>query len=223
MNGPEYLLDSASAGAQGEPGAFMLTDELLARVALLAPQIAQAAGAIDAERRFPPELIDAFHNAQLFRILIPRRYGGLQAHPLAFMRTLEELAKLDASAAWIVGQNSVCAIVSAYLAPEVARPVFGDPRSVLAWGPQTGPARIQACDGGYRVTGKWSFASGMRQATWLGCQATVHESDGSPRLDAQGRHVKRVMLIPASVAKVEDIWDVIGLRGTASDAYSVEN
>lgn len=197
------------------------TETYLGRVRELAPRIAAVAADIERSRRVPDDLLDALHAAGFYRMFIPRRYGGVEAHPLAFMRTVQALARADASIAWNIGQNAVCAMVAAYLDPGVAQAVFGDPRAVLAWGPPQGPVRAVACEGGYRVSGRWSFASGMRQATWLGPQCAVSEADGRPRSGAPHR-CKRVFLIPASAARVEDVWDVIGLRGTASDAFSVE-
>jgi len=199
------------------------TETYVGRAQDLAPRIAAAAPEIERDRRVPAELLDALHAAGFYRMFIPRRYGGGEVHPLAFMRTVQALARADASVAWNIGQNAVCAIVAAYLEPEVAQAIFGDPRAVLAWGPAQGPVRAVACEGGYRVTGRWSFASGMRQASWLGPQCPVFEADGSPRRSGEAHRRKRVFLVPASAARLEDIWDVIGLRGTASDAFAVEN
>jgi alkylation response protein AidB-like acyl-CoA dehydrogenase len=139
------------------------------------------------------------------------------------MRTVQAIARIDASTAWNIGQNAVCAIVAAYLPPEAAHEIFDDPHAVLAWGPADGPVRAVVCDSGYRVTGRWSFASGMRQATWLGAQCPIVEPDGSPRRAGDGRSLKRVMLIPFARAAHSDIWDVIGLRGTASDGYAIDD
>ncbi|MDX1375962.1 MAG: acyl-CoA dehydrogenase family protein [Burkholderiales bacterium] len=199
------------------------TEHYAAQARVLAPRIATGADAIERTRRIPDDLLDALHAAGFYRMLIPRRYAGGEVHPLAFMRTLQAIARADASVAWNIGQNAVCAIVAAYLEPEVARTIFGDPRAVLAWGPAQGPVRAVACEGGYRVSGRWSFASGMRQATWLGPQCPVFEGDGSPRRTGEARMRRRVFLIPATAARLEDVWDVIGLRGTASDAFSVDD
>jgi alkylation response protein AidB-like acyl-CoA dehydrogenase len=211
--------ESLTAG--GAPGAD--ADPVLDRVRALAPRIAAAAADIERARRVPDDLLEALHAAGLYRMLIPRRYDGGEVHPLVFMRAVQAIARADASVAWNIGQNAVCAIVSAYLEPDVARTIFGDPRAVLAWGPAQGPVRAVACAGGYRVTGRWSFASGMRHATWLGPQCPVFEADGSPRRAEDERMRKRVFLIPASAARLEDVWDVVGLRATASDAFAVDD
>jgi len=209
-----------SLAPAGTPSAE--SETYLGRVRELAPRIAAAAAEIERSRRVPDDLLDALHAAGFYRMFLPRRYGGGEVHPLAFMRTVQALARVDASIAWNIGQNAVCAMVAAYLEPEVAQAVFGDPRAVLAWGPPNGPVRAVACDGGYRVSGRWSFASGMRQATWLGPQCAVTEADGSPRT-GDAHRIKRVFLVPASAVRVEDVWDVMGLRGTASDAFTVDD
>ena len=91
---------------------------------------------------------------------------------------------------------------------------------MLAWG--YGPnGRAVACDGGYRVTGKWSFASGSRHATWLGGHSLVCGPDGAPLLDHAGETIERTMLFPRGSATIIDDWQVMGLRGTGSDSYSV--
>src|SRR5207249_11092292 len=92
----------------------------------------------------------------------------------------------------------------------------------MAWGPGPG-SRAVVADGGYRVTGTWSFASGGRHATWFGGYCLIYEADGAPRRRPDGSHESRTMLFPASRAQMTDVWRVIGLRGTASDSYSVSD
>jgi alkylation response protein AidB-like acyl-CoA dehydrogenase len=77
--------------------------------------------------------------------------------------------------------------------------------------------------GGYRATGKWSFASGMRHASWLGAQCTVTGTDGTPEREAGGTVVVRTMLVPSGAATLVDDWHVIGLRGTASDTFTLQD
>jgi alkylation response protein AidB-like acyl-CoA dehydrogenase len=109
-----------------------------------------------------------------------------------------------------------------HLPQAVARTVFGPRDAVLAWG--IGPnCRADAVDGGYRITGTWSFGSGSRHASWLGAHSFVIERDGRPRLHPDGKPVELTMVIPRAVAAIDPRWDVIGLRGTGSDAYSVRD
>jgi alkylation response protein AidB-like acyl-CoA dehydrogenase len=111
-------------------------------------------------------------------------------------------------------------MTSAYLDPAVAREIFGGKRGIVAWGPP-GPAKTLAVPGGYRLTGTWSFASGSHHATWLGAHVAILDPNGAPRLRPDGGPVMRTLLFPKASASFTDIWQVIGLRGTGSDSYTV--
>src|SRR5258708_30170508 len=102
---------------------------------------------------------------------------------------------------------------AAYLDLPVAHAIVGDPRAVLAWGP--GPkVKAVECEGGYRVTGVWSFASGGRHASWLGAHCPVFEADGAPKRGANGHQQERTMLVRSEDVEWTDIWNTVGLRGT---------
>jgi alkylation response protein AidB-like acyl-CoA dehydrogenase len=195
--------------------------DYLARARALAPMLTAAADEIERQRRLPQSLVDAMLEAGLFRMLLPRDYGGGESDPLSFVEVLEEIARHDASTAWCLGQTSVCAMAAAYLPADSARAIWGDKRGVLAWGAAAPPVKALAADGGWRVTGSWSFASGGHHATWMGGHCIECEADGTPRLNA-GKPVPRTLIFPASAITWTDIWDVIGLNGTGSDMYSVD-
>ena len=186
----------------------------------LAPTIATFADRVEAERRLPKPLADALHDAGLFRMLLPRSLGGAELDPPTFVQVMETVAMADASTAWVLGQTAGCSMIAAYLSPRVAKQVFGPPRGVLAWGsgPQGSAVRV---DGGYRLTGSWSYASGIREATWVGAHTFVVTADGSPVRHADGAPVVRTLLFPIEQARITDVWDVMGLRGTGSDTYEV--
>jgi alkylation response protein AidB-like acyl-CoA dehydrogenase len=196
---------------------------LVSRAEALRPLVEASAAEIEQARRLPPALIDKLHEARLFRLLMPRSCDGIETDPVTFFHVIETIARADASTAWCLSQASGCSMSAAYLDPPVARAIFGDdPRAVLAWGP--GPhARASECPGGYRVTGVWAFASGGRHATWLGAHCPIFQADGSPLLGADGSQVLRTMLVPARDVAWTDIWNVVGLRGTASDQFALED
>ena len=112
-------------------------------------------------------------------------------------------------------------MTAAYLSPEVAREIFGNPRGILAWGPGPGEARVVA--GGYNVTAQWAFASGSHHASWLGCHVPVIEANGQPRQESAGSPAVRTLFFPKTKTKFTDIWHTMGLRGTGSDQYSVKD
>jgi alkylation response protein AidB-like acyl-CoA dehydrogenase len=197
--------------------------EYLERARGLAALIEASADQAERERRLPEPLVTALVDATLFRLLLPRSLDGGEVDPITFVRVVEDIAKTDASTAWCLCQVSGCSMVAAYLDPGVAREIFGsDPRAILAWGPGPG-ARAVAVGGGYRVSGTWTFASGGRHATWLGGPCPVYEADGTPRRRADGSPEGRTMLFPAERATMIDVWNVIGLRATGSDSFSVSD
>src|SRR5450631_2755500 len=168
---------------------------VIARAEAVQPLVAAAANEIERDRRLPAALLDHLHEAELFRLLLPRSSNGIETDPVTFFHVIETIAQADASTAWCLSQAGGCAISAAYLDLPVAHAIFGnDPRAALAWGP--GPkVRAVECDGGYKVTGVWSFASGGRHATWLGAHCPIYAADGSPKRDVNGEQLQRTMLV----------------------------
>ncbi|MGH7031388.1 MAG: acyl-CoA dehydrogenase family protein [Stellaceae bacterium] len=208
---------AAAHPAGGEnPGAVYLE-----RARKLGPTIAAAADAIERRRELPQSLVAALAERGLFRLLLPRSLGGAELPPASYVPVIEEIATADASAAWCLGQACGCTMTAAYLAPGVAREIFGGERGIVAWGPPGGPAEARVAPGGYRLTGSWSFASGSHHATWLGAHVAVLAEDGTQHLRPDGSPVLRTLLFPKASAAMTDIWHVIGLRGTGSDRYTV--
>jgi alkylation response protein AidB-like acyl-CoA dehydrogenase len=112
-------------------------------------------------------------------------------------------------------------MVAAYMERGAAEEIFNTPPGILAWGAVA--HEVKVVPGGYLANARWDFASGSRQASWLGAHVRVVEADGSPRKKKDGSPEIRTILFPATSATMHDVWDVIGLRGTGTDSYSVEN
>src|SRR5580704_398766 len=182
--------------------------------------IAAAGDRIEAERRIVPDVVAALHGAGLFRMLLPVSLGGYGADVVAFNQVIETIAAADASTAWCLAQQVASTQAANFIDAKIAREIFASPSGAVAWGPPAG-AKAVAADGGYVVNGRWRFASGSEHCPWLGGHCAVFEADGKPRLDKQGRPVMRTMLFRKDKATFYDIWHVLGLRGTASNAYEV--
>src|SRR4030088_1545359 len=129
----------------------------------LGAEISAAADEIERTRRIPEALLGRLHDSRLFRMLLPRSAGGDQTEPAAYVAAVEELARHDASIAWNTFALNSASLIAAHLEPAVNRAIFADPRSVVAWGPPN-TSRATAVDAGYRLTGRWDFGSGCRQA-----------------------------------------------------------
>jgi alkylation response protein AidB-like acyl-CoA dehydrogenase len=193
----------------------------VARARELAPMVEAAAGRTEAERKIPANVLAAMHDAGLFHILLPVSLGGAAADLVTFNQVIETIAAADASPAWCLAQAVASSHSAGFLDPKIAHEVFGARDALVAWGPPAGIAKAVAVAGGYRVTGKWRFASGSANATWMGGHSTVFTADGEPRRDAAGNPVNRTMLFRKEQAHIHDTWHVIGLRGTASNDYEV--
>ena len=192
------------------------------RAQALTPMIAAAGDRIETERRIVPEVVAALHEAGLFRMLLPVSLGGSSADVVAFNQVIETIAAADASTAWCLAQQVASTQAASFMDPKIAREIFAAPNGAVAWGPPAGAKAVSA-DGGYVVNGRWRFASGSEHCPWLGGHCAVFEADGKPRLDPHGRAVMRTMLFRKDKATFTDIWHVLGLRGTASNAYEVKD
>ncbi|MGB8399197.1 acyl-CoA dehydrogenase family protein [Bradyrhizobium sp.] len=197
------------------------TIDLVECARALAPLIAREADEIERTRRLTPAVTSALIENGLYRALLPRSLGGAEAPLEMFMQMQEEIAKADASTAWCLGQCSVCAMTAAYLDPDAANEIFNVAPGILAWGAIA--HEVHVVPGGYKANARWDFASGSRQASWLGAHVRIVESDGTPRRKADGSPEIRTILFPATSATMYDVWDVIGLKGTGTDSYSVHN
>ena len=183
--------------------------------------ITSEADEIERTRRLTPKVTLALIENELYRALLPRSVGGHEVPLETFMQMQEEIAKADASTAWCLGQCAVCAMTAAYLEPDAANEIFNTPPGILAWGAIA--HEVKVVPGGYMANARWDFASGSRQASWLGAHVKIVEADGTPRKKNNGAPEIRTVLFPMSSATMYDVWDVIGLKGTGTNSYSVEN
>jgi indole-3-acetate monooxygenase len=195
--------------------------EILAAARTLAPRIRSFTDRIERERCLPAELVSDLVKAGLFSMALPRSLGGREAGPVLTARVIEELAKADASVAWCVMLAAQAALTTAYLPETAARDVFGAPGAIVAWVLRP-VGRAVPVDGGFRVTGRWPFASGSTHATWLAGEAVVMDGN-QPLRDAHGREVIRLFFMPRADCEVHDTWHSTGLRGTGSNDFSVED
>ena len=178
----------------------------------MARRAAESADLIDAERRLPQDLAADMADEGLFRLLVPRSLGGAELGFIEYLRIVEIFARADGSVAWCVNQNNVFATDAVRMPVETAQEIWADPRAVISNGPPMPPSCAVATDGGYRVTGRWNFSSGIRHANWVAALTPF---------GLQGEDGKRevVLLIPKDQVEVLDVWQVNGLRGTGSFSF----
>ena len=196
--------------------------KLLECIPALQTIINKSSESIERDRQLPSQLLDALHHHSLFRMLLPEEFGGLEVAPAAFLTMIEAIAALDASTAWCLCQGNGCAMAAAFVPDTVATQIWkNDSHAILAWGPGSGQAR--PIKDGFLLSGRWSFVSGGKHAKWLGGFADVLDEAGQPNLDSKGNPLQRTFLFPSDKAKRHETWNVMGLLGTGSDAFSTES
>ena len=194
----------------------------LSRARMLGAAVEAAADEIERRRRLVPEVVDAIHRLRLARMFTPRSAGGDEVAPADAIAAIEEVSRHDLSVGWNLFVANAAALIAPYLPPETAREVFGPPRALVAWGPPN-DCVLETAPGGFRVNGRWAFASGCRHATWMGAHGHVAGPDGGKRRDANGEPIVLTVLFPAENAVLLDDWNAIGMRGTGSESYRIDD
>jgi alkylation response protein AidB-like acyl-CoA dehydrogenase len=205
------------------------TDPIASAKALV-PLLRSYSDQIEQDRCLPPPVVDALVDARIFKLLVPRSLGGGEADPLTLMKVVEALSSGDGSAGWCVAVASVCGVVGAFLEEDAAREMFAGDRHACLVGSgvaantsgERGPNRAVETGDGFEVTGRWSFTSGCRHATWLLGVCPVFDGD-TPRLEANSEPEMIVVFFPVSDCEIHDTWHVTGLRGTGSHSFSVDH
>src|SRR5215467_11841644 len=178
---------------------------------------------IEREQRLPKALVEQFHAAGFYRMVIPRELGGLQVDPLTYLRVVELLAEAAGSVGWNLANNSIGQLVTLGLPDEGVREIYGHGDTVMAGTAVQGGGRAVPVDGGYRVTGRWRFGSGCQESSWMLGSFQIFDGD-QPRRSPDGNSVYWRGVFPRSEAQVvEGTWDVSGLRATGSFDWTVQD
>ena len=188
----------------------------------LAEKVAANADQIDIDRQIPTELTNELADKGFFRLLLPKSLGGAQLAHSDFLKILEIFAAEDGSTGWCINQNNVFSTNSLRMPHGIAEEIYAEARAVVTNGPPDSSARAVPCDGGYKLSGRWNFSSGITHASWIAALAPVLPADQEPST-VFVRESGRVMLIPKNDVKFVDFWPVHGLRGTASFSFEVED
>jgi len=179
---------------------------------------------IEREQRLPKALVEQLHAAGFYRMVIPRALGGLQVDPLTYLRVVELLAEGAGSVGWNLANNSIGQLVTLGLPDEGVHEIYEHGADTIIAGTAVpGGGRAVPIEGGYRVSGRWQFGSGCREAAWMLGSFQVLE-DGRPRRRPDGTSLYWRGIFPRAEAEiVAGSWDVAGLRGTGSFDWTVED
>ena len=186
----------------------------------LAPIVSRLRDEIERERRLPTGLVETLRKLGFFSLWLARDFGGPELSLTDFVRVIEALARHDGSVGWCTMIAAVYSYFSGFLPEPVARRIFVNEKAAVA-GSFVPIGKAEIVDGGYRVTGRWPYGSGINHSEWILGGCVVHDADG-PRLQRDGMPDERIIaFFPASEVEVIDTWNVGGLRGTGSHDYKV--
>ena len=194
--------------------------EILAAARALAREIESRAAEIAALRRLPADLVAKLKSAGVFRMPMPRAWGGPEMAPRAQVEVIEVLSAADPSVGWCAMIGSDAGFYSAFLEDEPARKLFPDLDCVTA-GLIQPAGQARRTDGGYRVSGRWAFGSGCTHADVIAAGCIVLE-DEKPVITKRGLPESRVVMAPASSWRILDTWYTTGLAGSGSNDYTVD-
>lgn len=191
--------------------------ELIARAEALVPYLREQAATHRSERRITSDTIARLNEAGLFRVIQPRRYGGYEMSPEVFGEILTTLARGDASMGFVYGVIAVHSFHLAFYDDRAAQDVWGEDDSVLIGSPYAPNGKATRVEGGYRVSGRWSFSSGCDNCQWNFLGGTI-EDEAGPLMERM-----YAFLIPRSDSEIVDTWNVVGLQGSGSKDIVVED
>jgi alkylation response protein AidB-like acyl-CoA dehydrogenase len=197
------------------------TGDLMQVVRDLEPLIRAHATASEANRKMAPEVMSQLVEAGLFRMWIPKAFGGLEMEPNSSLKVIEELARIDAGTGWVVSNCSFISIVPQFLPGPVVEKMLADPGAVIC-GSFVPPGTARATPDGYVVTGNWTFGSASHYATSLVTLVVLTDDDGPVLGDDRSPTTVVVFFGPEHVT-FHDTWYTLGLRSTGSTNFSVEN
>lgn len=192
-------------------------EELVARARAIGPRLRERADAADAARNLPGETIREFAEAGLFRVLQPKRWGGYEMHPSVFFDVLMTLAEYDMSSAWVYGVVGCHPYELALFHDRAQREVWAEDSGTLVSSSYQPVGKVEPVEGGFRLSGRWGFSSGSMHCQWvlLGALVPPTEPGGPPDM--------RTFLVPRSDYRIEDTWQVFGLKATGSHDIIVED
>jgi alkylation response protein AidB-like acyl-CoA dehydrogenase len=183
---------------------------LVARAASLRSLLEQNAERTDAARRLPDDVVQALRDSGLCALMVPKRFGGSQTSIRTYIDVMSELGRGCGSTAWVASLINVCAWLAALFPEQAQKDVWGSNPQAWAAGSLAPNGEAVAVDGGWRVNGRWPWASGSLHAQWGACG--IHMKNERGEMANFG-----LSLVPMSELTIEDTWFMVGMKGTGSN------
>jgi len=204
------------------PPTARTNEKLLAGIRELAPEITARSPEIEAERRIPADLVDRLRSIGMFRIFVPASHGGLQLTLAEGLEVITALARIDGSLGWISMVACGSGLFATLAERETYDRIYRDGPDVAICGSSQPIGTAELTANGFRVNGRWPFASGCKHADWIGAACKMIR-DGKPITDVHGKPMVRGFAMPASDWVIEDTWHAAGLKGTGSHHIALQD
>ena len=190
------------------------SDSVLDKIRAMAPAIAARGDEIEQGRRLPTDLVEKLSTAGCFRAMVPASHGGQGLTFAEQLLVIRELARADGSVGWTVMIGSSAPVVLGLLPRSSFDQIYAKGPDVILGGAFNPKGVATPVDGGYRVSGRWSFASGCQHCHWFVAHCMVDDGRMPP---------VRMMVLPPSDVEIADTWYVSGLCGTGSHDFVVDD
>lgn len=176
---------------------------------------------MDRERRLPNPIVTALKEERLFSIWLPTEYGGPDLAIVDSLRIIEAVSAADGTIGWCVCTAAINNRISAFIAPAAATKIFLEDHAIVA-GALMPTGTATALPGGYVVSGRWGYGSGIAHCKWMLGACSLVEN-GLPKRNSDGTPETLITFFPTEHCEVIDTWYVGGLRGTGSHDYQVHD
>ena len=189
---------------------------------MLAPHIEAAREEMDRERRIPDHLARLVEEADVYQLFLPASMGGPQLHAVTAYQVIEEISRVEASVGWCGLLSNGGALFTGNFTPDASERMFGRPPEFRCAGSFRPLGESRPVPGGYRVSGRWDYASGIANANWLFVNSRLVDEQG-PRMTEAGRPDTVMLFTPVETATIHDTWQVVGLCGTGSNDFVLDD
>ncbi|MXO59201.1 hypothetical protein GRI89_06570 [Altererythrobacter salegens] len=203
-------------------GRSLGAQDILANGHAMAPAIAARSAEIEDLRRLPADLVDQLRGGGFFRMGRSRSKGGPQMTLPQHLEVIEVLARADPSVGWCVKIGTDSGLIAEFLPPEASARLLPHPDMITAGQFTAGRGTLEKVEGGYRLSGRFPFGSGITHADVVMTGGIVHE-DGKPVIGAFGMPESRLAFCRADELVIEDTWHTHGLRGSGSNHYRADD
>ena len=195
---------------------LVLNERLIDAAKNLVPMILENVERIDSDCQLPPDLAAAMAKENLLGLYVPKYLGGPESDPITAFHVVEEISKADGSTGWCSFNGSAITAATAWLPVDAAKEMFGDPPHVSGSGSARPGGVAKVTEGGFLVSGRWNYLSGVDHATWLFLNCGLIDDNG-PIIAVDGNQKTRVAVVPTEAGTVHFTWSTLGMRGTASN------